>query len=129
MCLKTIIREEILSEDLTVWKIVGYNTIDRHYYFGIYFNPKRIKKGVNKTIIKNIYTYSNIKYNSGYHCYLLEKDAKDIHENFYNYPQRKVRKFVIPKGTKVTYGKQIYNNNNNEFETETIVIVTPILIN
>lgn len=128
MCLRTIEKEKILSEDLTVWKIVKYNKKDRRYYFGIYFYPKRVKTGLNRAKITNIrLIYDNRQYTSGFHCYLSEKDTIKIREVFYNHEQRQIRKFVIPKGTKVIYGTETY-----EFLKESIkinVIVTPILIN
>jgi len=131
MCLDKIIENDhILEEDLTVFKVVKYNLYSKHSFFGIWSDHcQRINKGLNeakyKIKIHLFQLYSENKfdeYTTGFHCLENYPDASDFMVHFYapfiNYSLR-IRKFVIPKGTKVTIGEQ----------SGLKVIVTPVLIN
>jgi len=125
MCLDKITRKNVtLKKDTTVWKIMGYNEKSRHYYHGYFICRKeKVKKGINKVEhIIELEIPMRDKYISGYHCFLNERDANKF--NIFSTNRAKIRKFVIPKGTKVTLGLQIDHHYDN-----LKVIVTPILIN
>jgi len=118
MCLdKVTKREVVLKKDLIVKKIVGIRK-NNNLYFGELTDKRiQVKKGINKAVIKQI-KYNHYYYNSGYHCYYNSGYHCYLKKYWYKNEFRVIRTFIIPKGTKVLYGKQ----------NGLTVIVTPILI-
>ncbi len=133
MCLNYTIKTKILKNDLEVFKVIKYNIKNRHYYISIFnYHQQRIKKGTNKAkYTKKLIIYGNHTYTSGYHCF-LNVDSAITYLYSFGYLNKhnfclKVRKFIIPKGTKVTLGVQtVYLNNKNHYLQS---IITPILLN
>ena len=136
MCLYSVTSTKVLDHDLEVFKVVNYDKKSKHSFFGIFCHKERVKKGLNfAKIITNIKTNNGYSiYESGFHCF-EDSDSAVIfaYSTVFDCKKYKlkVRKFVIPEGTKVTIGIQgILSFSEEKPKTlYPVCIVTPVLIN
>ena len=109
MCLTRIDREEVLAEDLKVWKSVF---IDDGGEIPVLNYISR------KTKVREFTVYLDriepISYIPHFHCYINHQKIKIEDMRFL-----KCLEYIVPKGTKVLFGKQ----------GDAEVVVTPVLIN
>jgi len=69
MCLQRILQKTKTNKMVPVWKVVRRS--DNYHKFGIYFQGKIVKKGVNKAHIVNIFSSEDgIKHKSGFFCFM-----------------------------------------------------------
>lgn len=142
MCLDTIEKEEIINEDLVVFKTVLKEKKTGKLFCGLINRKSKIteiKEGENKVKKQIILiTDEDEEYESGFHCNIYNNNknkwiynkfdyleeikkffSKSLHYgNIYEYFDEIQIKVIIPKGTKVTIGYQYI----------TAVIVTPVFI-
>ena len=118
MCLDRVNeRNVVIREDTIVYKIIGI--VDGKEYSEFAYHRKgNYCFSKHKSIS---YKKKEVKSNDGklyiphFHCFASFENAKH-----WDFPRQYIRKYIIPKGTKVTIGKGANYYN---------IIVTPVLIN
>ena len=109
---------KIAEEDISCWKVLNKNCSPLYGGTDMTKATHRVtnpyKKG--KTNPKQVICIEKgFMINEGYHSYISEKTAQLGYENHADYTC-KIKKFVIPKGTK-------YYENSSEYVSETIIML------
>jgi|SRR3990167_1901283 len=122
MCLQRILQKTKTNKMVPVWKVVRRS--DNYHKFGIYFQGKIVKKGVNKAHIVNIFSSEDgIKHKSGFFCFMNRNISLQYYKSLISFdfcmdPSYKLLKFWIPENTPIVIG----------VDNHKTVIVSPILL-
>jgi len=125
MCLDEVTKEVVLRKDKVVYKAVKVSgKMEKTTCDAFDLSTSKI---LNAEIVPIEYAWEK-EYDSGFHCFVSKIPA----EMWSRYCV--VRSYIIPKGTKVTIGKQQLcdcskNNVNSGRTIISTIYVTPVLIN
>ncbi len=106
MCLdKVTEKDRVAKKDMEIWKVVSVN--DKGTEYGCYTMTefKRINRAV-KHDAKELRLTPIDEYSPEFHCFINRNDAVAYLEEDFRYVNSFcVNEFIIPKGSKLTYGE------------------------
>jgi len=129
MCLDSVTKITTLKHDRVAYKvIIKMMGAECGAYFHTPYN-----KRVNIVRASPVSFAKNNSYKIGFHCYLNRNDAKIDMKLWVkaNHPSSKfyIKRYIIPKGSEVTIGKQNIRDEMLKSYGTANVIVSQVLIN